>query len=247
MQILWPSRLCDCSFVLEFDPGRDTLTRPYRAVSWGPDEEVIETGLDEYPIVTATRRRDACPVHDQDDHEAAFQTVLAEHVAAGHGEDYRKIVVNGWTAPCGCVTTSQFHRDGVTGHDPTASMTRIVGPVLRRCDAHQRLEGVDVFRQVRRESVEVALAWVEIEKLLLKERRWTRPDGGSIWERDLPPGQGDMVRLILGEPELAYRDPPEVGIDHETGLVRIRLPKTASEIVDVLRAALPAADIVLGV
>lgn len=240
MQILWPSRLCDCSFVMEFDPGMDTRTRPYKAVAWGPDEEVVEVPIDQYPIVTSARARDACPKHDQDDHEAAFRTVLAEHIEAGFGEDYRKIVVNGWTAPCGCVTTSQFHRDGATGADPTADTTRIVGPVLRRCADHQHLEGIDVFRQVRTESVAVSIVWSTIERLIPKEPRWVRADGSFIWEADLTEAQRATVRLLLGEPEMTYRDPPSVEVDQTTRGIQVT---ASSEIAAALREALPDIDV----
>lgn len=235
MQILWPSRVCDCSFVLEFDPTRDPLTRPYRVVGWGPDEEEIESPYANYPAVTEVRKRDACPTHDDDDAEGAFKRVLLAHIEAGYGEDYRKITVIGWTALCGCLVTRQEHSEEVNGEN------RIIGPTLRRCDTHLHLEGADVFHQVRRESVEMSRAYDAIRDVCAPavEPAWTTPDGRKIWQRDVDLATAKTVRLILGDPASDLREHPEVSVRAGDRMVEVVLPRSLVEYAAQIQDRIP--------
>ena len=240
MKILWPSRLCDCSFEMEFDETRDTRTRPYKVVGWGPDEEEVEAPYDAYPLVTAVHARDACPKHDTDDYEAAFKIVLGEHKAAGYGEDYRKITVNGWTALCGCVVTKQFHVDNFDGGN------HIIGPAIRRCDAHQHLEGTQVFHQVRMESVELTRAYEAVREVCapMVERFWSRPDGQRVWEADVSPEVAETAKVLLGEPTPGYREEPSVTL-LESRQVQVVLPKTMTRFAKAIRRRVPEASVVV--
>lgn len=242
MQILWPSRVCDCSFVLEFDPDRDSLTRPYKAISWGPDEEELESPYEAYPSITEVRSRDACSIHDDDDVERAFGRVLQEHVERGYGEDYRKITVIGWTSFCGCVTTKQVHGDGFDGG------SHIIGPTLRRCDAHFHLEGTGVFRQVRTESVQLSRAFDAIRKACVPalEPSWTMSDGRKVWERDIDPSSASAIRIICGDPFFDLREHPTVSVRPEDRQIEVVLPKSLAEYAERIQEQVPESIVRVG-